>query len=555
MSSSSNCPDPARLRALLEGQLREPEQAELSGHLDTCVTCQQTLEGLAAGSQVWSEPARQLGSAKAKAEPALQQAMEALKAEASEAVTQPGTSEPREPALDFLSPPAQPDHLGRLGNYDVLEVIGRGGMGVVLKAFDPGLRRIVAIKVLAPHLATTELSRRRFQREGWSAAAVEHEHIVRIHAVAEAAGLPYLVMEYVPGGSLQQRLDREGPPSLEEILRIGQQTAAGLAAAHVRGLIHRDIKPANILLEAGTGWVKLTDFGLARAVDDATLTQSGVVAGTPQYMAPEQARGEALDHRADLFSLGSVLYALCTGRPPFAGGAAVAVLYKVCTEAPPPIAESNPTIPDWLDAIVAKLHAKQPADRFQSAAEVAALVGQHLGHLRRPKEVAKPRETERPPPPSPGVPTYAPGYEYRSKRTLWGWPLVHVATGIDPKTKRKRVAKGIIAVGDVAIGGLAFGGLAVGGIAAGGGAVGGLAFGGGALGLVAIGGGAIGLLLALGGIAVGSIAIGGGALGYYAFGGGAWGVHPLGGNAQDPEALRFFRWVFGSWVNSLVGGS
>src|SRR5262249_30183683 len=154
------------------------------------------------------------GGAKATAESALQQAMAALKAEASEAVTLPDTAATPEPALDFLSPPAQPEHLGRLGDYDVLEVLGRGGMGVVLKAFDPGLRRTVAIKVLAPHLATTKLSRKRFQREGWSAAAVEHEHIVHIHTVAEAKGLPYLVMEYVRGASLQERLDREGPPRL-----------------------------------------------------------------------------------------------------------------------------------------------------------------------------------------------------------------------------------------------------------------------------------------------------------------------------------------------------
>src|SRR5439155_13924679 len=134
------------------------------------------------------------------------------------------------------------------------------------------------------------------------------------------------VMEYISGISLQERLDRQGPLELKEILRIGIQIAAGLAAAHAQGLIHRDIKPANILLENGVERVKLTDFGLARAADDASLTQSGVVAGTPHYMAPEQARGEAVDHRADLFSLGSVVYAMCTGRPPFRAGGAVAGL-------------------------------------------------------------------------------------------------------------------------------------------------------------------------------------------------------------------------------------
>ena len=215
----------------------------------------------------------------------------------------------------------KPGSLGRLGHYEIQEVIGRGGMGIVLRAFDEKLHRVVAIKVMAPQLATSATARRRFTREAQAAAAVTHDHIVTIHAVEEADGLPYLVMQYVAGMSLQERLERDGPLQLAEILRIGMQTAAGLAAAHAQGLVHRDIKPANILLENGIERVKITDFGLARAADDASLTQSGVVAGTPQYMSPEQARGEAVDHRTDLFSLGSVLYAMCTGRPPFRAAA------------------------------------------------------------------------------------------------------------------------------------------------------------------------------------------------------------------------------------------
>src|SRR5262249_57273064 len=133
----------------------------------------------------------------------------------------------------------------------------------------------------------------------------------------EAHRPSYLVMQFIDGVSLQAKLDKQGPPGLKEILRIGLQTAAGLAAAHAQGLVHRDVKPANILLETGVERVKLTDFGLARAVGDASLTQSGVIAGTPLYMSPEQAVGGPIDHRSDLFSLGSVLYALCTGSPPF----------------------------------------------------------------------------------------------------------------------------------------------------------------------------------------------------------------------------------------------
>src|SRR5205823_5906189 len=210
-------------------------------------------------------------------------------------------------ALGFLAPATKPGVLGRLGHYEVLDVIGRGGMGIVLRGFDETLHRVVAIKVMAAQLASSGAARKRFTREAQAAAAVSHDHIVTIHAVEEGSS-PYMVMQYVPGVSLQQRLDREGPLQLPEILRIGTQTASGLAAAHAQGLIHRDIKPANILLENGVQRVKITDFGMARAVAEASLTQSGVVAGTPQYMAPEQARGETVDHRADLFSLGSVLY-------------------------------------------------------------------------------------------------------------------------------------------------------------------------------------------------------------------------------------------------------
>src|SRR5262249_4202773 len=161
--------------------------------------------------------------------------------------------------------------------------------------------------------------------------------------------------------------------------------------------VHRDVKPANILLENGIERVKLTDFGLARAIDDHSLTQSGVIAGTPLYMSPEQAAGEPLDHRSDLFSLGSVLYALCTGRPPFRAVGTLAVLRRVIDDTPRPIPEVNPEIPGWLCDLIARLHAKNPADRFGSAQEVADLLGQHLAHVQQPGKVALPKPVDRPP--------------------------------------------------------------------------------------------------------------------------------------------------------------
>jgi hypothetical protein len=196
--------------------------------------------------------------------------------------------------------------------------------------------------------------------------------------------MPYLVMEFIDGCNLEALRRRGGPLEVKEILRIGIQIASGLAAAHRQGLIHRDVKPANILLENGVQRVKLTDFGLARASDDASLTQSGVIAGTPLYMSPEQANGEPVDHRSDLFSLGSVLYEMCTGRPAFRAPNTAAVLRRVSDETPRPIRAVNPDIPEPLCRVIERLHAKKPAERFQTAAEVAELLGQHLAHRQKP---------------------------------------------------------------------------------------------------------------------------------------------------------------------------
>src|SRR5437763_10924412 len=319
---TTSCPDPARWRALLADALPPAEADVLNAHLETCPGCQHALETCAAQSVCWQGTARHLGTAPA-VEPSLRRVIDRLRHDPEHMTA---ADDGPEPPLDFLDPPDSPDQLGRLGPYQVQGVVGRGGMGVVLKALDPGLHRVVAIKVLAPQWAASAHARRRFTREARAAAAVSHDHVVTIHAVEETRGLPYLVMQYVPGISLEEKIERDGPLPVQEVLRIGMQAAAGLAAAHAQGLIHRDVKPANILLENGVERVKLTDFGLARAVDDASLTQSGVIAGTPQYMAPEQARGEPLDARSDLFSLGSVLYALCTGQPPFRADHSLAVL-------------------------------------------------------------------------------------------------------------------------------------------------------------------------------------------------------------------------------------
>jgi serine/threonine protein kinase len=302
----------------------------------------------------------------------------------------------------FLSPAESADEIGRLGPYRVLEVVGAGGMGVVFKAEDPHLRRLVALKAMLPHLATSATARQRFVREAQAAAQIQHDHVVAIYQIGEANGVPFLAMPFLRGESLDRRLrDVGGPLPLEEVLLIGVQTAEGLAAIHELGLIHRDIKPANIWLEAlaaprtplgrgaggrvkgkaaeegktgGTGQpfrVKILDFGLARAAQgDPRLTQEGSLVGSPAYMAPEQANRQSVDARADLFSLGCVLYVMTTGNLPFEGDDVLSTLLAITTRDPQSPHESNPELPEEVSRLILALLEKKPADRPASARAV-----------------------------------------------------------------------------------------------------------------------------------------------------------------------------------------
>jgi WD40 repeat protein len=271
--------------------------------------------------------------------------------------------------VDFLAPAQAPDELGRLGPYRILKVLGAGGMGIVLLAEDEQLKRPVALKVMRPALAEDPEARRRFLREARAAASLQHDHIVTIHQVGEDRGIPFLAMEFLGGEALDVRLGREGKLPIAEVVRIGRQTATGLAAAHRRGLIHRDIKPANLWLEAETGRVRILDFGLARSGDDSSLTPVGDILGTPAYMAPEQAGPDShrLDARCDLFSLGCVLYRMATGRVPFQGSDAMGVLLAVATQDPRPPGELNPELPPELCSLILRLLARDREQRPASA--------------------------------------------------------------------------------------------------------------------------------------------------------------------------------------------
>lgn len=378
MKSKTSLCDERTIQLFLAEQLGEEQQAEFERHLDVCEGCAAALRDATATQDEWADVCDSLQSAD-------------FPAASSGGIESSKPSRQRESAcLSFLSATDDPHMLGRFAGYEIAGVIGYGGMGIVLKAFDAALHRFVAIKVLAPHLATSGAARKRFAREAQAAAAVTHDNVIAIHGVDQWNDLPYLVMPYVRGESLQRRIDRRGPQGTLEILRVGRQIADGLAAAHAQGLVHRDIKPANILMEEGVDRLQITDFGLARAMDDATLTRSGVIAGTPHYMSPEQARGESIDARSDLFSLGSVMYAMATGHPPFRAETSYGILRRITDHQARPVGELNTELPSWLAVIIAKLHAKTPSDRFQSAAEVAAVLEQCLAHYHQPATVPLP---------------------------------------------------------------------------------------------------------------------------------------------------------------------
>ncbi|MFO0448962.1 MAG: serine/threonine-protein kinase [Pseudomonadota bacterium] len=279
---------------------------------------------------------------------------------------------------------------GRIGTYEIVGLLGHGGMGVVFKAFDPSLNRYVAIKMLAPMLIPSVVFKQRFLREAQSAAAVVHDNVVGIHAISEWQGNPYLVMTFVPGQSLQSRLQHRGHLSLREVLRIGLQIASGLEAAHAQGLIHRDIKPANILLESDVDRVMITDFGIAKAIDDLRFTRTNTLLGTPEYMSPEQARDEELDYRTDLFSLGCVLYEASTGHSPFRSSTPYGAIRKVIDVDPPSVRSLESELPDWFAKMVRRLLSKDKSSRFQTAAEVASLLKQCLAHVEQPQLVSLP---------------------------------------------------------------------------------------------------------------------------------------------------------------------
>jgi serine/threonine protein kinase len=411
MAQSIECPKESVLVGYAQGALEASQAENVKAHLEICRPCTDALQWIQSHRIPVAGDESSIGSASSGAKPGAVSSDKPNDSSTASAVfAEPSLtceldqdcdefgdgkrfddaeeSEDAESAhrarFDFsvLAPSPNPEALGRLGKYEVLGVIGHGGMGLVFKARDAQLLRTVAIKMPTRELSANPIARRRFIREARAAAAVNHPNVVTIHAVEEHENNPFLVMEFIDGKSLRDRVRDEHRLEPLEVIRLAAQIAAGLAAAHSQGVIHRDIKPGNVMLENGVERVKITDFGLARAtIDNIDLTSRELAVGTPAYMSPEQVTGGEIGARADLFGLGCVMYAMVTGHSPFHGKMALEMAHKVVEYDPPPLHETNPNVPRFLSEIVTKLLQKDPEKRYQSAAEVADLLNRHLAIL------------------------------------------------------------------------------------------------------------------------------------------------------------------------------
>lgn len=263
--------------------------------------------------------------------------------------------------------------ISQLGRYEVLGELGQGAMGVVYKAKDPLIDRVVAIKTINLGLALDEKEEYegRFYQEAKAAGRLNHPNIVTIYDVGKSGDVAYIAMEFLQGRELRDIMNDGGPLPVDQVLDMVAQVALGLAYAHEHEIVHRDVKPSNIMV-VRDGHVKITDFGIARMASSAVRTQTGMVLGSPKYMSPEQVMGKNIDQRSDIFSLGVMLYEMLTGQAPFNGDNVNAIMYQTLNAAPPPPNQLNPAVPEMLNFIVAKALAKAVDDRYQNAKDFAA---------------------------------------------------------------------------------------------------------------------------------------------------------------------------------------
>ena len=388
MDQAISCPDADVLDELMQGKLDDPKLSQLASHLEACPSCQEIAKTLSSHDTLTDSLRGDTASADDIARGIPRPLVEKLKAMGpqrgiGESDTAGFSGAPPEEPIDlsFLATAQGRDEMGRLGAFRILKILGKGGMGMVFLADDPELERNVALKVMLPKIAANPSAKQRFLREARAAAKLHSDHIVTIHHVGEDRGIPYQAMQLLDGMPLDQLLNKGKPIPLAETMRIGREIAQGLAVAHEKGMIHRDIKPSNLWLEpkdesaapSFLGRVKILDFGLAKKIDeDMHLTHSGAIVGTPTFMAPEQARGEKVDARADLFSLGCVLYRLCVGDIPFKGETTMGVLLALAMNDPPTPVTIDSRIPQALSELIMKLLEKDAAKRPASARDVVA---------------------------------------------------------------------------------------------------------------------------------------------------------------------------------------
>ena len=391
------CPEVEQLQQLVRGEMAPDASDRYFDHVEQCPLCADSIEGLLAADPFVAAVRGQPAQPTSYPPPVIElihrlSTLRAAPTVVADGATPTPEGESSDDCTALFAPAEALDEIGRLGGYRILKILGAGGMACVYLAEDLVLRRQVALKVMRPTLADRAAARKRFLREARAVAAVEHENIVTIHQVGEERGVAFLAMPLLKGGTLEAKLRGGAPLPLAEVLRWGQQIAVGLSAAHERRLVHRDVKPSNIWIEpADGGRVKLLDFGLAcellprrTATGDGPITELGTLIGTPAYLAPEQARGLPVDGRADLFSLGCVLYRMATGRLPFDGDDPVSVIVAITTKQPQPPASVNPKVPLALSELIMQLLEKDPIRRPSSAAAVA----RRLAHLEKTKSAA-----------------------------------------------------------------------------------------------------------------------------------------------------------------------
>jgi hypothetical protein len=354
-----------RLRALLEGRLESGEQAALEAELEASARLRDLLAELSGETSFTGEFVDAVRGGPASGRERLRDLIEHLK---SRAEAPAAGDEWRE--LVTVDP-ARPDLLGRIGGYEILRLVAAGGMGMVFQARDPKLGRLVALKALTPALAATASARERFTREARAVAAVEHPNVLPIFGIHDGGGacpVPWFAMTWADGGSLEELLEKSGGKlPFDRVLGFAKQIAAALEAAHAKGLVHRDIKPANILLDAAGERLWVADFGIARSADDPALTYSGHVAGTPEYMAPEQTGGGEPDARSDWFSFGTLLYRCVTGRLPFEAATSTGVMQAVREAEPLSIGNAAPR---WFRRLAENLLEKDPRHRMADGRSV-----------------------------------------------------------------------------------------------------------------------------------------------------------------------------------------